>query len=168
MFEVCNINKNEDAKQYYKGIESILYYAFNNGKRRYKLYSCNAEIREYNGILVLVSYATPIAVYTYYGSLYDCLRVVYGYTATSSQLLPKPQKSLAETNYPVQQFVRSTDCAAVWHNTKTNTKRGTRQCRNMKFGITKIWDIACVSAIVISGNNVLSIIPLYPCLCDIV
>ena len=29
MFEVCNISKNEDAKRYYKGIESILYYAFN-------------------------------------------------------------------------------------------------------------------------------------------
>ena len=28
MFEVCNINNNEDAKRYYKGIESILYYNF--------------------------------------------------------------------------------------------------------------------------------------------
>ena len=109
MFEVCNISKNEDAKRHYKGIESILYYAFNNGKRRYKLYSCNAEIREYNGILVLVSYGTPIAVYTPYGSLYDCLRVVYGYTATSSQHISKFQKWLAENNYPVQQFVRFTN-----------------------------------------------------------
>ena len=109
MFEVCNINKNEDAKRYYRGIESILYSAFNNGKRRYKLYSCNAEIREYNGTLVLVSYATPIAVYTYYGSLYDCLRVVYGYTATSSQHISKFKKWLSENNYPVQHFVRFTN-----------------------------------------------------------
>ena len=33
MFEVCNINKNEDNKHYYRGIEGILYYGFNNGKR---------------------------------------------------------------------------------------------------------------------------------------
>lgn len=109
MFEVCNINKNEDSKRYYKGIESILYYAFNHGKRLCKLYSCNAEIWECTGILVLVSYGTPIAVYTDEWSLYDCLRVVYGYTATSSQHISKFKKWLAENNYPVQHFVRFTN-----------------------------------------------------------
>ena len=109
MFEVCNINKNEDAKRYYKGIESILYYAFNNGKRRCKLYSCNAEIWGYMGILVLVSYGTPLSVYTRDGSLYDCLRVVYGYTATSSQHISKFRKWLAEKNYPVRHSVRFTN-----------------------------------------------------------
>lgn len=109
MFEVCNINKNEDAKRYYKGIESILYYAFNNGKKRCRLYSCNAEIWECTGILVLVSYGTPIAVYTDEWSLYDCLRVVYGYTATSSQHISKFKKWLAENNYSVQHFVRFTN-----------------------------------------------------------
>ena len=106
MFEVCNINKNEDAKRYYKGIESILYYAFNHGKRLCKLYYCNAEIWECNGILVLVSYGTPIAVYTDGWSLYDCLRVVYGYTATSAQHISKFKKWLAENNYTVQYAVR--------------------------------------------------------------
>ena len=109
MFEVCNINKNEDAKSYYKDIESVLYSVFTNGKRRCKLYSCNAEIRECTGILVLVSYGTPIAVYTDDGSLYDCLRVVYGYTATSSQHIAKFRKWLAENNYTVQYAVRSTN-----------------------------------------------------------
>ena len=109
MFEVCNINKNEDAKRYYRGIESILYYAFNNGKKRCKLYSCNAEIWECTGILVLVSYGTPIAVYTDDWSLYDCLRVVYGYTATSSQHISKFKKWLAENNYPVNSVVRFTN-----------------------------------------------------------
>ena len=109
MFEVCNINKNEDNKHYYRGIEGILYYVFNNGKKRCKLYSCNAEIREYMGNLVLVSYATPIAVYTYDGSLYDCLRVVYGYTATSSQHICKFRKWLAYNNYPVKYAVRFKD-----------------------------------------------------------
>lgn len=109
MFEVCNINKNEDAKRYYRGIESILYYAFNNGKKRFKLYSCNAEIWEYDGILVLVSYGTPIAVYAYGCKLYDCLRVVYGYTATSSQHIAKFIKWLSENNYPVEYAVRFTN-----------------------------------------------------------
>ena len=109
MFEVCNINKNEDSKRYYKGIESILYYAFNHGKRLCKLYSCNAEIWECTGILVLVSYGTPIAVYTDEWSLYDCLRVVYGYTATSSQHICKFIKWLDENNYPVNYAVRFTN-----------------------------------------------------------
>ena len=109
MFEVCNISKNEDAKRYYKGIESILYYAFNHGKRLCKLYSCNAEIWGCTGILVLVSYGTPIAVYTDEWSLYDCLRVVYGYTATSSQHISKFKKWLAENNNPVHYAVRFTN-----------------------------------------------------------
>ena len=106
MFEVCNINKNEDNKRYYRGIESILYYAFKNGKRVCRLYSCNAEILECMGVLVLVSYGTPIAVYTDDLSLYDCLRVVYGYTATSSQHISKFEKWLAENNYTVKDAVR--------------------------------------------------------------
>ena len=109
MFEVCNINKNEDSKRYYKEIESLLYLVFNKGKKLCKLYSCNAEIWGRMGILVLVSYGTPIAVYTRDGSLYDCLRVVYGYTATSSQHIYKFRKWLAENNYPVQHFVRFTN-----------------------------------------------------------
>ena len=110
MFEVCNINKNEDNKHYYRGIEGILYYVFNNGKKRCKLYSCNAEIWECSGILILVSYGTPIAVFAPDdGSLYDCLRVVYGYTATSAQHISKFGKWLAENNYPVQYSVRFKD-----------------------------------------------------------
>ncbi len=110
MFEVCNINKNEDAKRYYKDIESLLYSVFNNGKKCCKLYSCSAEIWECNGILALVSYGTPIAVFTPSGgSLYDCLRVVYGYTATSSQHISKFKKWLAENNYSVQYAVRFTN-----------------------------------------------------------
>lgn len=109
MFEVCNINKSEDSKRDYKEIESLLYLVFNKGKKLCKLYSCNAEIWGYMGILVLVSYGTPIAVYTRDGSLYDCLRVVYGYTATSSQHISKFKKWLAENNYPAQHFVRFTN-----------------------------------------------------------
>lgn len=107
MFEVCNINKNEDAKRYYKDIESLLYSVFNNGKKRCKLYSCSAEIWECNGILALVSYGTPVALFTADdGSFCDCLRVVYGYTATSAQHISKFKKWLAENNYNVQYAVR--------------------------------------------------------------
>ena len=109
MIEVCNIRKNDDAYRYYRGIEGILHYVFKTGKKRCRLYSCNAEIRECTGTLVLVSYGTPIAVYTDDGSLYDCLRVVYGYTATSSQHICKFRKCLAENNYPVQYEVRFKD-----------------------------------------------------------
>lgn len=109
MFEVCNINKNEDNKHYYIGIESILHYAFKHGKKLFKLYSCNAEILECDGILVLVSYGTTIAVYMDKWSLYDCLRVVYGYTATSSQHISKFKKWLSENNYPVEYAVRFTN-----------------------------------------------------------
>ena len=109
MFEVCNISKNEDDKIYYRGIESILYYAFKHGKKLCKLYSCNAEIWECMGILALVSYGTPIALYTDDESLYDCLRVVYGYTATSAQHISKFKKWLSENNHPVQYAVRFTN-----------------------------------------------------------
>ena len=108
MFEVCNINKNEDNKHYYRGIEGILYYAFKNGKRCCRLYSCNAEIWECMGVLVLVSYGTPIAVYTDDLSLYDCLRVVYGYTATSAQHISKFKKWIYENGSNVQNEVRFT------------------------------------------------------------
>ena len=109
MFEVHNINKSEYYKREYRNIESILYYVFNKGKKRCKLYSCNAEILECEGILVLVSYGIPIAVYMDEWSLYDCLRVVYGYTATSSQHISKFKKWLSENNYPVQYAVRFTN-----------------------------------------------------------
>ena len=109
MFEVCNINKSEDSKRDYKEIESLLYLVFNKGKKLCKLYSCKAEIWGYMGILVLVSYGTPIAVYTRDGLLYDCLRVVYGYTATSSQHISKFIKWLDENNYPVNYAVRFTN-----------------------------------------------------------
>lgn len=104
------ISKSESSRELYNNIESIMYEAFRNCKRLRKLYSCNAEIWEYKGFLALVSYKTPIAVYTPdNATLYDCLRIVYGYTSTSAQHISKFSKWLAENNYPVQEFVRFRD-----------------------------------------------------------
>lgn len=107
MFKDIIINKSESNRVFYSNIESILYEVFSNCERRRSLYSCNAEIWEYKGFLALVSYGTPIAVYAPdNATLYDCLRIVYGYTATSAKHISKFSKWLAMNNYPLNSFVR--------------------------------------------------------------
>lgn len=101
------IYKSEANRTFYSYIEDILYEVFRNCEKRSSLYSCNAEIWEYNGFLALVSYGTPIAVYTPdNATLYDCLRIVYGYTATSAQHISKFSKWLAMNKYQLDSFVR--------------------------------------------------------------
>ena len=110
MFKDIIIHKSEANRVFYSNIESILYEVFNNCERIRTLYYCNAEIWEYKGFLALVSYKTPIAVYTPdNATLYDCLRIVYGYTATSAQHISKFSKWLAMNNYPLNSFVRFRD-----------------------------------------------------------
>ena len=107
MFKEFHIHNGEANRNHYKNIECILYEVFNNCERISRLYSCKAEIWEYKGFIALVSYKTPIAVYAPdNATLYDCLRIVYGYTSTSAQHISKFSKWLAENNYPVKQFVR--------------------------------------------------------------
>ena len=104
------IHKSEANRTFYSNIESILYEVFRKWGRSRSLYYCNAEILEYKGFLALVSYGTPIAVYAPdNATLYDCLRIVYGYTATSCQHIRKFSIWLAENNYPVKEFVRFRD-----------------------------------------------------------
>ena len=110
MFKDIIIHKSESNRVFYSNIESILYEVFNNCEKRRSLYSCNAEIWEYNGFLALVSYGAPIAVYAPdNATLYDCLRIVYGYTATSAQHISKFSKWLAMNNYTLNSFVRFRD-----------------------------------------------------------
>ena len=110
MFKDIIIHKSEANRVFYSNIESILYEVFNNCERIRTLYYCNAEIWEYKGFLALVSYKTPIAVYAPdNATLYDCLRIVYGYTATSAQHISKFSKWLAMNNYPLNSFVRFRD-----------------------------------------------------------
>ena len=107
MWKDIIINKSESSRAFYSNIENIMYEVFRNYERSSALYSCKAEILEYNGFLALVSYRTPIAVYTPdNATLYDCLRIVYGYTSTSSHHISKFSNWLAENNYHVQEFVR--------------------------------------------------------------
>ena len=67
-------------------------------ENRDRLYSCHAytysiPVCDANGVcfgsaIVLVSYATPVAL-LFDGICYDFLRYVYGYTATSAQHIAK-------------------------------------------------------------------------------
>ena len=50
MFKEFRIHNGEANRNHYKNIKSILYEAVRNGEKRCKLYSCKAEIWEYNHV----------------------------------------------------------------------------------------------------------------------
>ena len=50
---------------------------------------CQAKTCKYNGYTFLVSYNTVVAFIDEYGRLIDVLRLVYGYTVTSSKHISK-------------------------------------------------------------------------------
>ena len=54
-----------------------------------QLRSCQAHVEFYHDYIVLVSYSTPVAFIDDKGNLFDVLRLVYGYTATSAQHISK-------------------------------------------------------------------------------
>ena len=54
-----------------------------------KLRSCNAVVYDTYGFTVLKSYNTIVACVDRFGYGYDFLRLVYGYTATSTQHISK-------------------------------------------------------------------------------
>lgn len=62
-----------------------------------RLFSCTAWVYYTDKYIVLKSYNTIIAWYdTYSGALYDGLRYVYGYTATSAQHIAKFKRVLPD------------------------------------------------------------------------
>lgn len=63
-----------------------------------RLYNCQAHIIHTERYTLLQSYNTIVAVY-YDGTVYDCLRTVYGYTATSAQHISKFQKYMGATRH---------------------------------------------------------------------
>ena len=54
-----------------------------------KLRSCSAEVWASDSYYILRSYSTIVAIIDSNGNLYDFLRMVYGYTATSAQHISK-------------------------------------------------------------------------------
>lgn len=89
--------KEENNRSFEKDFNSIfengLYYDYETEKR---LYSCKAWF--FDGVtrngehryIILRSYSTVVAIFdTYTTTLYDALRLVYGYTATSAQHIAK-------------------------------------------------------------------------------
>ena len=73
------------------------------------LFKCSATVKT-NGVdWVLISYSTPIALYTPGdGIVWDCLRIKYEYTATSSQHLYKFVKWIEQKNFTVNAIKRFT------------------------------------------------------------
>lgn len=76
-----------------------------------RLYHCTAEVLFCNGgFIALKSYNTIVAIYSIdTGILYDCLRYVYGYTATSAQHISKFKKWLKETRHTVDSILTYKD-----------------------------------------------------------
>lgn len=72
----------ENAKQIYNRYNGLI-----GAKQR--LNSCNAWIGSCDGYVFLISYNTLVAFIDYKGNLYDVLRLVYGYTATSAKHIAK-------------------------------------------------------------------------------
>lgn len=58
-----------------------------------RLYNCNASVYQLPGFKILKSYETVIAIYDEENNtVYDILRLIYGYTATSAQHISKFQR----------------------------------------------------------------------------
>ena len=78
---------NEIVKNEYKKFDTEA----NHSGMQYiaKLRSCSAEVWASDSYYVLRSYNTIIAIIDKDGILYDFLRLVYGYTATSAQHISK-------------------------------------------------------------------------------
>lgn len=63
-----------------------------------RLYNCQAQIIHCDTFTILQSYNTYVAVF-YDDTVYDCLRTVYGYTATSAQHISKFMKYMGATRH---------------------------------------------------------------------
>lgn len=107
IMQIKDMNASPEDELKANKLIGLMYDAYNVGQYVGRLYRCSARIISYDRYIVLVSYNTPVAIYDdFTENLYDLLRPVYGYTATSSQHISKFSKWLAENNYPVKEFVR--------------------------------------------------------------
>ena len=78
--------------------------------KSYPLYKCNARMIKTDRYFILESYDSLVAVYdTQKQTLCDCLRDVYGYTATSAQHIRKFENWLNNHGYCICSFLRYYD-----------------------------------------------------------
>ena len=79
---------NEDVEEVYHDLVSCIDHF--GSKKIGKLRSCNAVVYETYGYIYLESYGTKVACIAHDDNIcYDFLRLVYGYTATSTQHISK-------------------------------------------------------------------------------
>ena len=89
---------------------NVLYHYNEYGKRKFdshggRLYTCNAHIEYVDGYIGLISYNTLIAcIDEETGILYDFLRAVYGYTATSAQHISKFAKRFGIDHNKIERY----------------------------------------------------------------
>lgn len=82
------IEVNAYIENIYNGINALL--RTSSPVAWYRLYHCRAEWSQVGEWMILRSYSTIVAVYNVYtDDLFDFLRLVYGYTATSAQHIAK-------------------------------------------------------------------------------
>lgn len=85
----------EEGRNAYNNFMGIIGTSANFGSER--LYKCKANIVWGYGTLILYSYGTPIVAVDIQSKVcYECLRPIYGYTATSNQHIAKFKKYLKE------------------------------------------------------------------------
>lgn len=98
--------QNAKVAHFYKHNESLIKDA-ERATDSIPLYHCNARIVRYRQKYFLVSYNTCIAAFdSEECALYDYLRLVYGYTAISSQHIAKFFRWCEENVYAVREFNR--------------------------------------------------------------
>ena len=103
-----NINA-DNHKLMYGEIQRNINAVMNCESKKWPLYKCSAYVKTDGVNWVLISYATPIALFTPSdASVWDCLRVCYGYTSTSNQHVHKFIKWLEQKGYTVNVLRRFT------------------------------------------------------------
>jgi len=101
---------NELCKKAYDELEEYLVENRYDVDREYRLFNCQAKVVEYNDYICLYSYDTLVAFIDLNNdTCYDVLRLVYGYTATSSQHIAKFYRKLSGELYLQPDILRYYD-----------------------------------------------------------
>ena len=92
-----NNNSNVTFSYLMKQVDNVM----NNYNYSHRLFYSNAIVYHGENFIVLKSYNTPVAIYDISNdTVYDFLRIVYGYTATSTQHIAKFTNRYLLAYYP--------------------------------------------------------------------